>query len=210
LSTGEKTALRSELRRQRGGLSENVRQAASKQICQSILRLEALKGIRLIGGYRAYGSEVNVDEALAVMLLKGVAVALPKVAPGRELEWRPVMDLERDFEPGAFGIQEPTTPPLEQPEEIEVVLTPGVGFDRSGGRLGSGKGYYDTFFQGAGASAVRIGVAYSFQVAARMPTDRWDQAMDWIVTEDEVICCRQVRELGQAESVIGSVKDGRE
>ena len=192
VSETEKSLLRDELRRGREAHGETVRRTADAQICRSILSLDALSDLAVIAGYRAHGAEANIDAALVAMLRRGVAVAFPKVAPGRQLEWRVVRDLDRDFEQGSYGIQEPTTPPIESPEVIQAVLTPGLGFDRRGQRLGAGKGYYDTFFQGAGTSILRIGIAYDSQLVEQIPTDVWDQAMDWIITESETICCRGV------------------
>jgi 5-formyltetrahydrofolate cyclo-ligase len=75
-----------------------------------------------------------------------------------------------------------------------AVLVPGVVFDRHGGRIGFGKGYYDAFLGRAGRIAgfrtIRIGVAWDFQVrGAVLPADRHDVRMDMIVTEKRVIIC---------------------
>ena len=73
-------------------------------------------------------------------------------------------------------------------ETFDLVLVPGLAFDRTGNRLGAGKGYYDRFL--AGMKAPKIALAFAFQIVEPVPTAPHDQRVDMIVTEDEVITCR--------------------
>ena len=66
------------------------------------------------------------------------------------------------------------------------MLVPGLAFDRHGGRLGFGKGYYDRLLLAAG-DAVKIGLGYSFQILKTLPADAHDVKMDLIMTEKESI-----------------------
>lgn len=73
------------------------------------------------------------------------------------------------------------------PEKLDMVLIPGIAFDRQGNRLGFGKGYYDRFLKTA-AHACRVGIAYSFQVSSEeLPREEWDERVEWIVTERYVL-----------------------
>ena len=88
MSVSEKTVLRSELGRRREALSTNMRRAASAQICQLILGLESLEGLRLVAGYRAYGSEVNIDEALAARYpYRASALPINRLEDGTLWNW---------------------------------------------------------------------------------------------------------------------------
>ena len=86
-----------------------------------------------------------------------------------------------------YGLREPVPNPelILPPHALDVILIPGIAFDRRGHRIGSGKGYYDRFL--TRTQAVRIGLAYDFQVIDRVPAEPHDVKMDWIVTESEMI-----------------------
>ena len=89
--------------------------------------------------------------------------------------------------PGAYGILEPETVVPVAPERLDLVLVPGVAFDKNGGRIGFGKGYYDRFLQKTSAKTVAL--CYGFQIVPDCFSESEDYPMDYIVTEDEVIAC---------------------
>lgn len=84
-----------------------------------------------------------------------------------------------------FGILEPVSDEVVGMDEIDLVIVPGVAFDRFCQRLGRGKGYYDRLLAESGA--VKIGVAYDFQIVDRVPTETFDVPLDMVVTESEFI-----------------------
>ncbi|MGQ9847940.1 MAG: 5-formyltetrahydrofolate cyclo-ligase [Bacteroidales bacterium] len=84
-----------------------------------------------------------------------------------------------------FGILEPTGEPFKDLNKIEIILVPGMAFDRRGFRMGRGKGYYDKFLPKT--SALRIGICYSFQLFETIPINEYDAQMDYILTENEVL-----------------------
>lgn len=88
---------------------------------------------------------------------------------------------------GRFGVLEPPAGAVVRPQAGDVVVVPGVAFDRDGGRLGRGRGYYDRAFPVGAEEAPRlVGFAYSVQLVERVPCDSRDRRMDAIVTEDGV------------------------
>ncbi len=105
-----------------------------------------------------------------------------------------VRNLENDLTPGHYGIQEPVKsligvqPPFHAPLQ-QVWLVPGIAFDRSGNRLGRGKGFYDMLLEGA--DGVKIGVAYDCQIADAIPSELHDISMDYVVTESQIIDTRR-------------------
>lgn len=111
----------------------------------------------------------------------------PKV-DGQEMAFYPVRDLDRDLEPGAFGIREPRVHGLipVPAEEFAGILVPGVGFSRAGDRMGRGKGYYDRALAKA-PSAFRMGVALSPQLHEELYCDTWDMKMNAVITDKETL-----------------------
>ena len=71
------------------------------------------------------------------------------------------------------------------PESFDLVIIPGVAFDRHGGRLGYGKGYYDRFLEQT--CAFRLAIAFDFQVIEKVPTEKHDVPMNGILTEAGII-----------------------
>lgn len=86
---------------------------------------------------------------------------------------------------GAFQIEEPDGDDVVDIENIDMVLVPGVAYDRSGNRVGRGKGYYDRLLKDTKAS--RVGIAYDFQLVDKIETEPHDVGVDIVVTESRVI-----------------------
>lgn len=85
---------------------------------------------------------------------------------------------------GPFGVPVPEEEIVFDKDKIDVVIVPGVAFDKEGNRMGYGRGYYDRFLQDI--SAVRVGVCHSFQVIESVPCEEHDVKMDIIVTESGI------------------------
>ena len=86
--------------------------------------------------------------------------------------------------PGAFGTREPAGGAVVPVGDAEVVLTPGLAFDRMGARLGRGGGFYDRLLTDAALTARRVAVCFACQVVERVPVEPHDVEIDAIVTED--------------------------
>ena len=82
---------------------------------------------------------------------------------------------------GAFGVPEPSDKTPFDKKDIDLVIVPGVAFDKEGNRMGFGKGYYDRFLKDM--KAMKIGVCHAFQLMDKIPSEAHDIKMDMIVTE---------------------------
>ena len=97
-------------------------------------------------------------------------------------------DLRSDLIAGRWDIPEPRPGlPLVDPATIDVVIVPGSAFDRAGGRMGYGGGFYDTFLTRLRPDARRIGIGFDLQVVERVPREAHDLCVDLIVTETRAI-----------------------
>ena len=90
----------------------------------------------------------------------------------------------------SFGAMEPADGRVLDPSEVDLVIVPGVAFDRSGNRLGFGAGYYDRFLPRTAEGTPAVAIAFALQVVPEVPTGAMDRRVDAIVTEAEVIRCR--------------------
>ena len=86
---------------------------------------------------------------------------------------------------GAFNIEEPTGEETADINDIELIIVPGVAYDRRGNRIGRGKGYYDRLLRDT--RAVTIGVAYSCQLCDDIEPDEFDVPVNYVITEDGII-----------------------
>lgn len=134
--------------------------------------------------YHALRDEIDPAPLAAMLAARGHELALPHVAADggtmRFLAWRPGAALAR----GALGLSQPHAEGAEIAPA--VIVTPLVGFDRHGGRIGQGAGYYDRAFA-ALPGAIRIGFAWSTQELATVPLDPWDVPLHAVATEREWI-----------------------
>lgn len=141
-------------------------------------RLEELGSAQVVAAYMALQGEVELNGLFSKIDQQW---AFPKVV-GDELKFYQVRDFATDFATGSFGIPEPLDGLDEIPiHDIDVFLCPGLGFDRHGGRMGRGKGFYDRILAKANPSAYKIGVCFPFQLVDKITTDEWDVVMDEVI-----------------------------
>jgi 5-formyltetrahydrofolate cyclo-ligase len=183
--------LRDQLLRRRRQLDEATRQTASQSVCQTLAARREVLDADHLAGYVAFDGEVDVGPLVERHLTEGGRLSLPKVENDRKMHFVPVDDLD-GLREGAFGIREPVGRPGDV-AKIDVFLVPGVGFDRAGGRLGMGWGYYYRILQrrleARAPAPLLIGVAYDCQLVDHVPTDDHDVPVDAVVTEREWVEC---------------------
>lgn len=119
--------------------------------------------------------------------LPGWRWVLPRVEPDRSLTFR---DRDVARETHRWGMEQPVGSGVAVPLwEIDVFLTPGLVFDRSGGRLGRGGGFYDRVLEGRRTDSEAVGVTVTDQVVESAPMEPHDQRVDWLATEAGVTRC---------------------
>jgi len=182
----KRRSMRLVLRERRESLDADDQAAAAMAVLARLSRVPILDDAAIVAGYRAIRGEIDVDAVLSLLAERGATVTLPRV-DGDHLEFVP-WDPEAESATGSFGIAEPVGGVPLPFAHHRVVLTPLVAFDRTGQRLGQGGGFYDRAMAGAGDQRpVMIGVAHAFQEVGRVPSEPWDQPLDAVVTEEEVI-----------------------
>jgi 5-formyltetrahydrofolate cyclo-ligase len=136
----------------------------------------------VVGGYWPIGTELDVRPLLTALHKAGHVCGLPAAQRRKPLvfhHWRPADRLV----PGLFDILVPDhhTPMIDP----DVLIVPLLAFDASGMRIGYGGGYYDRTIPAIRSRKplLAVGVAYAAQEVSRVPTDPYDQRLDWIVTE---------------------------
>lgn len=189
-----KQQLRGTMINKRMSVSESRAMAASQKLWPALQNLPGLESVRTISGFVAARGEIPMESLLKSLLDSGRHLALPRVDREQNLmRFHRVQGLG-DLTPGAFGILEPKVEaPLLREEEIDLVLVPGVAFDRRGGRVGFGKGFYDLALPNFRNETLRVGVAYAFQLVDQVPQVEKDQKVHWLLTDEGLIDCRTDR-----------------
>ena len=135
--------------------------------------------------YVSIGAEVETGWILSQALADGKRVAVPmtRKKPNRifPAEIRSRQDLKIT---GHFGIPQPKHPHRRIPlKKLELVIVPGIAFDRRGRRLGRGGGYFDRFLSRLPASVPCVGLAFKFQVVKKLPVESHDKSVSKVITD---------------------------
>jgi 5-formyltetrahydrofolate cyclo-ligase len=178
-----KQELREHYRALRESLSPVTVRAASIAVCKALADWPRLQEARHVLTYLAFRNELDLSYLFDLLPL--IHWAVPRV-DRQHLALHPYQP-ERLVR-HRFGMLEPAADlPSVDAEMLDVVLVPGVAFDRRGGRLGFGGGFYDRFLPTT--PALRVGVTYERCVAEELPMRERDQRMDWLFTPSEQIRC---------------------
>lgn len=193
-----KQDIRKTILAQREQLPADTRAAHSAAIAEQLLQLPEYQQAGTVLGYMNFGAEFASELWIARVLADGKRLALPKVnhhTNHLDLYW--VEDPENQLAAGLWGIREPVVERcgrLDNPNEVEFALLPGVAFTRDGARLGYGGGFYDKLLarpdvrDGAHQPAL-VAAAFAMQVVERLPQEATDVKVEWIITEQETIAC---------------------
>lgn len=180
-----KRALRKRVLAARDALGPAEREARSAALRERVLSLPLWKRARTVHLFAPFGSEVDTVPLIRALLAEKRRALLPRVAPGRVLE-HCLVESEEDLAPGAYAIPEPGRHCVEvEPDEVDLVLVPGVAFDRSGGRLGYGGGFYDAFL--GACPAPRVALAFALQIVPVVPREGHDLLVHALVTDEELV-----------------------
>ncbi|HZP21298.1 MAG TPA: 5-formyltetrahydrofolate cyclo-ligase [Bauldia sp.] len=171
----------------RDAMGADARRAGSVAIAARLAPLVEAARPAVLAGYLPIRTEVDLGAFLEGERRQGRAIALPAVVDAATMVFRRYMP-DTALDTGSFGTRMPT---IVSPEVVpDLVLLPMVAFDRSGTRLGHGKGYYDRALAALPSRPVLIGVAFAVQEVAMIPHQPHDVRLDWIVTERETIDLR--------------------
>ncbi len=159
----------------------------SAHIVERFMTLPEYHSAKTVMFYVDVRDEVRTRQALPTALATGKRIVVPYCLDGElELFW---LESLEELELGMYRILEPKNELRSvkekhlQPADLDLVMVPGVAFDRNGGRTGHGKGYYDKLLQHARLDAPLIALSFECQLFEKIPAESHDIYMDKIVTE---------------------------
>jgi 5-formyltetrahydrofolate cyclo-ligase len=179
-----KARLRRELDARRRSLATGELARAAIEVCGVVLRSGPWREARHVVLYAARPLEVDPRPLEEAARTAGAGVYYPR-GEGEGLGFRRAG--RDELVPGRFGVPEPRVeaPGIDPGASDVVIVVPGLGFDRLGGRLGTGHGYYDRALP-ARPRATRIGLTLEALLLDCIPTDPWDVPMHAVATERQL------------------------
>lgn len=189
-----KKVMRTDVLKMRRLLKKEEVEEKSRVITNMLLSLKDVKVSSTVMCYMDFKNEVMTGAFIEYCINSGKKTAVPLVQCMSDVNCRNIIaceikDPENDLQKGSYGILEPKSDSIVkvEPAEIDLVIVPGVVFDRQKYRIGFGAGYYDRFLKKVGKDCVKIGIAFEFQMVERVPRLEHDIPMDIIVTEKRII-----------------------
>ncbi len=167
----------------RNALAGSQVEGQSALVQQHVIASKEFLQARVVGAYHAIGSEVRTDRIIAAARAQGKKVALPRVE-GERMAFYEYAEGD-ELVQGRFGVMEPRPSLAAMDSVVDLVLVPGVAFDRRGCRIGYGKGYYDRYL--SMQHSFSMGLAYSFQLVDELPRGRFDRRISAVATEEGII-----------------------
>ena len=182
----DKGRLRKPALEKRNKIDAAYREQAGQKIADMMLAHPAFEKAEIIMCYRSFRSEVPTDSIVQSLLSSGKKLCFPVCQKGGIMHAYHPLD-EASWQISPMGIAEPIIEKSQiiDPADVDIVICPIVAFDQNKNRMGYGGGYYDRYLPQC-KKALRIGIAFEAQRVDKVLTDRYDQTMDIIISEEKV------------------------
>jgi len=195
----KKRKIRQEFLKKRNNLSRDEIKSKSEKIEKELFSLPEFQRAKTVMFYVSFRSEVETEKMTRNALKLKKKIVIP-VVHGEKIVVSEIKNLKKELTKGSFGIKEPKKEFRRRvnQKEIDLVVVPGVVFDKRGGRLGYGRGYYDRFLRSKSIRSrmsrsrqcALIGLAFDLQIARKIPLVKEDMKVDKIVTESGIVDCK--------------------
>ena len=174
----EKQRLRKQIRTLVADLTDHEKKQESEQLIEKVAHfVRAAPRIKTIASYAATPSEINLDALHSA--LPDLNFCYPVCGEQGQMEFHHIRDIS-EMKSLKYGIREPDKFLHQQinPADIDLILCPAYAYTQDGERLGKGGGYYDRYLLRKRTDAVTIGVIFSCQLVAHVPTEPHDLIVD--------------------------------
>ena len=181
-----KSQLRKRVLNVRNNMSKEDVKKNSNAIMDKITSLDIYKQSKVVFIYMDFKNEVITSNLIKHMLSEKKRVVIPYTDSINTVLIPSEITKESDLKQNSFGYYEPKSILPVNIEEIDLVIVPGVVFDKNLNRIGFGKGYYDKILNRLKPSAKKVALAHDFQVLEDIPAEEHDVKMDMIITEKNI------------------------
>ncbi|MBE7441561.1 MAG: 5-formyltetrahydrofolate cyclo-ligase [Flavobacteriales bacterium] len=176
----EKKDLRLLMLKKRGTINPQSKQLYDNFICEKLLEIIEESNAKVVHAYIPMASEINISPLIQQLLDKKITVVSPKTLKNRQLQ-NLILHSLNELETGIAKTQHPANS-TEYQGKYDLIIVPGLAFDKQNYRLGYGGGYYDGFLA-TQPNALKIGIFYPFQEVQKVPTEPHDQQLTSILVK---------------------------
>lgn len=186
--TKEKNKIRSLFKNIRSNLPSNFVEKKSAIIYKKFLKIVNIKKFDSICVYVDFNNEVSTKNIINYAIKNNIKVSIPYIVDEYKMRLKYIKDYDKDINRNTkFGNGEPFDYCKDSSiREVSMFIIPALAFDEYCNRLGFGKGYYDNILK-LNKKALRIGLAYDYQILPNIPKDNNDEILDIIISENKVI-----------------------
>jgi len=188
----KKKELRKKVQELRDSIDPELRGSLSARVAENLWSIPEFAAAESILFFISFRSEVDTIPMIRRALDEERSVCVPSTdSDHKAMQACRIFDLENDLQLGNYDIMEPKPECLRPvpPNELDLVIMPGVAFDFTGARLGYGGGYYDRFLEKCSPRCMLIAIAFELQMVEHVPCADHDHHVHKIVTEKRVIDC---------------------
>ncbi len=179
--------LRTEMKAALGAMNADDAAEMSRAACESLLALAEYRRATSVMLYAPIAGEVDCRPIAVAAWKDSKTVLLPRVTwESRQMVAVPVGSLDHPTVTGRAGLREPEGEPSPI-EQIDLIIVPGLAYDRQGNRLGRGGGFYDRFLASPSLAAHTCGLAFAIQIVGELPVHPNDYPVKVLVTDKEVL-----------------------
>jgi len=181
----QKSLMRKQLRDALRKISNSKRKQKSLRIIKKLVQTASFKRTKNLFIYVALPHEVQTRPLISIALRLNKKVFVPLVArKHKQLKFYEIRKLSKDLKRGAFGVWEPRKRKnrIGQPRKQDLIIVPGLGFDKKMGRLGRGMGYFDCFLMKTKSNET-IGFAFREQMKKKIPMNRFDVRVNRVIVD---------------------------
>ncbi len=187
----EKKTIREEILGNKEEIDKNTLNSYSDSIINTLYNTEYYKSAKTIMTFISFGAEVDTHNFIKTSIANGKRIVVPITIPKTKgLKLSEVLNFD-ELEIGFYDILTPKEEFIRyvDPSEVDLIIVPGVAFDREGYRIGYGGGYYDRFLADLD-HVTKISLAFDMQIIEKIPRDHYDIPVNYIITEKEIIKCK--------------------
>ena len=183
-----KNELREEYKKIINNINIKNKEQKTEEITKKFINTTQFKNAEIIAIYKSFSSEVSTEEIIKYALKSGKEITLPRVNKSK-LDFYEIKSIDEKLIKSNFGIEEPieNSKTFVDKQKIDLVVVPGLAFDKEKNRLGYGGGFYDRFL--AGINALKIGICFDEQLLKNetLPVKETDVKLDIIITDKEMV-----------------------
>ena len=187
----EKKIIRNQILKSKEELDKTILKSYSDSIINKLYNTNYYKSAKTIMTFISFGAEVDTHEFIKESIKKGKRIVVPITVPEtKQLKLSEVLNFD-ELEIGFYNILTPKEEFIRyvDPSEVDLIIVPGVAFDKCGYRIGYGGGYYDRFLSNLD-HVTKISLAFNMQLIDKIPRDHFDIPVNYIITEKEIINCK--------------------